>query len=95
MVWGNNSTDSIPRASAWIMKRRKERPLRIIVVDPRVTKIAEIADIHLQLRPGTDVALALGWAHVIINEQLYDRDFVKNWTVGFDKLAERVQEYPP
>lgn len=95
VAWGNNSTDSLPRASAWIMQRRRKRPLRIIVVDPRVTKIAEIADIHLQLRPGTDVALALGWAHVIINEKLYDRDFVKNWTVGFDKLAERVQEYPP
>jgi anaerobic selenocysteine-containing dehydrogenase len=95
VVWGNNPTDSIPRASAWIMQRRRKRPLRIIVVDPRVTKMAEIADIHLQLRPGTDVALALAWANVIIKEQLYDRDFVKNWTVGFNKLAERVQEYPP
>jgi len=54
-----------------------------------------MADIHLRLRPGTDCALALGWANVIINEDLYDRDFVKDWTIGFEKLAERVQQYPP
>jgi anaerobic selenocysteine-containing dehydrogenase len=77
------------------MERRRERPLRIIVVDPRVTKIAEISDIHLRLRPGTDCALALGWANVIINEGRYDKDFIKNWTVGFDKLVERVKEYSP
>ncbi len=95
VVWGNNPTDSIPRASAWITQQRHQRPLRIIVVDPRVTKIAEVADMHLQLRPATDTALALGWANVIINEQLYDKDFVQNWTVGFDELVKRVQEYPP
>lgn len=95
VVWGASATDSMPRASAWLTEQQHKRPLRIIVVDPRVTRIAETADMHLQLRPGTDCALALGWANVIINEQLYDRDFVKNWTIGFDKLAERVQEYPP
>ena len=95
VFWGNSPTDSIPRASAWIMQERRKRPMRTIVVDPRVTKIAETADIHLQLRPGTDVALALGWAHVIVMEGLYDREFVDNWTIGFDKLAERVLEYPP
>src|SRR4030067_3715461 len=77
------------------MERRRERPLRIIVVDPRVTKVAEIADFHLRLRPGTDTALALGWANVIIKEELYDKDFINNWTIGFDKLSERVKEYTP
>ena len=95
VFWGNSPTDSIPRASDWIMQERRKRPIRTIAVDPRVTKIAETADIHLQLRPGTDVALALGWAHVIVIEGLYDREFVENWTIGLDKLAERVREYPP
>jgi anaerobic selenocysteine-containing dehydrogenase len=47
------------------------------------------------VRPGTDAALALGMLNVIINERLYCKDFVENWTYGFDKLRERVQEYPP
>jgi thiosulfate reductase/polysulfide reductase chain A len=95
VIWGNSPNESIQRASAWIAERRQQRPLRIIVVDPRVTKIAEGADIHLPVRPGTDTALALGWAYVIIHEKLYDKDFVRNWTLGFDKLSERVDEYPP
>ena len=95
VIWGNDTTNSIQRASAWLMERRRDRPLRIIVVDPRVTKVAEIADFHLRLRPGTDTALALGWANVIINDGNYDKDFIKNWTVGFDKLIERIKEYPP
>lgn len=95
VFWGSSPTESLQRASAWISERRQNRPLKSIVIDPRVTKVAELADYHLQLRPGTDTALALGWANVIINEGLYDKDFVKNWTLGFDKLVERVQEYPP
>ncbi|MFH1327862.1 MAG: molybdopterin dinucleotide binding domain-containing protein [Candidatus Bathyarchaeota archaeon] len=68
---------------------------KLIIIDPLKTPIAEEADFHLQLRPGTDGALALAWLNVIINEELYDKDFVKNWTIGFDRLKERVQEYPP
>jgi thiosulfate reductase / polysulfide reductase chain A len=95
VIWGNSPHESIQRASAWMMERRQQRPLRIIVVDPRVTKIAEMADIHLQLRPGTDTALALGWARVIIDEGLYNKDFIQKWTIGFDKLVERLQQYSP
>ena len=95
VIWGNSPTESIQRASAWMMQRRRERPLRIIAIDPRVTKMAEMADMHLRLRPGTDCALALGWLNVIISEELYDKDFVWKWTIGFDKLVERVKEYPP
>ncbi|HEX7475528.1 MAG TPA: molybdopterin-dependent oxidoreductase [Dehalococcoidales bacterium] len=95
VFWGSSPTESLQRASAWISERRKDRTLKSIVVDPRVTKVAELADYHLQLRPGTDTALALGWANVIINEGLYDKEFVQKWTLGFDKLVERVQDYPP
>ncbi len=72
-----------------------DKAKNLIVVDPRATAMAARASHWLQLRPGTDAALALAMMNVIINEGLYDRDFVANWTYGFDKLRERVQEYPP
>lgn len=68
---------------------------KIMVVDPRATWLASRAEYHLQLRPGTDAALALGMLNVIINEDLYDHEFVEKWTFGLEQLRERVQEYPP
>ena len=68
------------------------RGARLIVVDPRRTRLAEKADIWLQLRPGTDDALALSLLNVIIAERLYDAPFVAQWTHGFDALAERVRD---
>jgi anaerobic selenocysteine-containing dehydrogenase len=67
----------------------------LIVIDPRETALSSRATLWLQIRPGTDAALALAMINVIINEGLYDKDFVENWTYGFDKLKERVQEYTP
>jgi len=69
--------------------------LRLIVIDPRDTGIASTeTDMHLRIRPGTDAALMLGWLNIIIREELYDKDFVTNYTFGFDKLTERAREYP-
>ncbi len=65
-----------------------------IVVDPRKPKAAGPADIWLPLRPATDAAMALGWMNVIINEELYDKEFVATYCHGFDDLRKRVQEYP-
>lgn len=65
-----------------------------IVVDPRKPKAAGLADIWLPLRPATDAAMALGWMNVIINEELYDKEFVEKYCHGFDDLRKRVQEYP-
>ena len=67
---------------------------QLIVIDPRKTRMAERADLWLQVRPGTDCALALGMLHVIINERLYDQQFVEQWTVGFAELKQHVQQYP-
>ena len=72
-----------------------KRGSKIISVDPRHTWLTTRAKVHLQLRPGTGGALALGMLNVIINEGIYDKPFVAQWTNGFDKLRERVQEYPP
>lgn len=57
--------------------------------------MAPRADVWVQVRPGSDLALMLGMLYVIIEEGLYDQDFVREWTVGFDELRERVSEYPP
>lgn len=67
---------------------------KLIVLAPIKSHTAKRADIHLPLHPGTDAAMALGWLHVIIEEALYHKDFVADWTVGFEKLRERVREYP-
>lgn len=92
--WGNNPEQSDPPKWQKILKAKKEGA-KLIVVDPVLSKTAKEADIWLQIRPGTDGALAMGWLNVIIRERLYDENFVEKWTVGFDKLVERVQKYSP
>jgi len=95
MVWGNNVVWTHPdEYKAESLPRVLAEGARLIVVDPRLTYLAGRADIWLQLRPGTDTALALGIANVIISEGLYDKEFVEKYTHGWDKFVERVQEYP-
>jgi anaerobic selenocysteine-containing dehydrogenase len=95
VVWGYNPAETSSRMMGSINRRIEKGNFKLIVIDPRRTKTAEKADIWLSLRPGTDAALALGWLNVIINEELYDKDFVEKWCYGFEKLAQRVQDYPP
>jgi len=94
VVWGYNPQQSKIVEEAGILAAQK-RGAKLIVVDPVVIPLAKKADIHIQIRPGTDCALALSLIHVIIAEELYDRDFVNRWTFGFDKLKEHVKEYSP
>jgi anaerobic selenocysteine-containing dehydrogenase len=94
LVWGTNPPNTSPMKASWIMDA-KALGAKLIVVDPMLSEMASKADIWLQLRPGTDVALALGMLHVIITEGIYDKDFVKTWCNGFEELKERVIEYPP
>jgi len=75
-------------------KARIENRAKIIVIDPRKIDSVKHADLWLQIRPGTDTALALGMINHIIKEGLYDKDFVQNWCHGFDKLKERAIQYP-
>ncbi len=80
----------------WRMIRKAlKRGAKLIVVDPVRSKIADRADLWLQVRPGSDGALALGLIQVFIEEGLYDREFASRWTLGFDRLAELAREYPP
>lgn len=95
LVWGANPLAAHPPKGMEILEARRKRKARLIVVDPRRTRLASEADLWLQLRPGTDGALALALLNVIIGESLYDKPFVDRWCYGFDKLAERVKEYTP
>ncbi len=71
------------------------RGAKLIVVDPRFSVAAGKADEWLPIRPGTDLALILGWINVLIGEGWYDKAFVEQRTVGFEKLAEEVRRYTP
>ncbi len=67
----------------------------LIVIDPYSIGLTQRADLWLKVRPGSDLALAMGMINVIVNEDLYDRSFVDKWTVGFDELKSHIQDYPP
>lgn len=83
MVWGNNVVWTNPdEYTGENLSRTLSKGAKLIVVDPRLTYLAGRADIWLQLRPGTDTALALGMANVIVNEALYDEEFVKKYIHG-------------
>lgn len=95
LLWAANPRNSVPYPLGEGIFRVKEQGTKLIVVDPRPTDYAKIADIWLQIRPATDDALALGMIHVVIKEGLYDKKFVAEWTYGFDELRKHVQEYTP
>ncbi len=94
LVWGTNPASTWPTFASQIMDAR-QRGAGLIVVDPYLSETAAKADIWLQLRPGTDTALALTMLHVIIREGLDDKEFIGEWTVGFDRLKEHVGKYTP
>lgn len=95
VLWGYNPAEtSLPNHMRRIIKA-KERGAKLIVIDPRFSKTASKADIWVQPRPGTDGALALGMINVIIKENLYDKEFVEQWTTGFEELAKMIEDYPP
>jgi anaerobic selenocysteine-containing dehydrogenase len=94
IVWGGNPVSSNVHLMPFINEARKQGA-KLVVVDPHRSKTAEQADLHLAPYPGTDSALALGMMRVLINEKLYNAEFVANHTVGFDLLRERVQQYTP
>lgn len=95
LVWSLNPAWSQPYRFSSMMKQ-KERGCKFVVVDPRITPtVTGLADIHLQLRPGTDGALAAGWLHIMFRDNMYDVDFAENWTVGLEELKAYVADYTP
>lgn len=88
-----------PKKHSWTpiynaIRRAQERGAKLIVMDPRRSESAERADLWLPLKPGTDAAMCFGWLKVILDEGLYDKEFVAKWTIGFDAFKMRVDEFP-
>ena len=95
MAWGNNLViANSDEYKGEALSNCLDAGARLIVVDPRLTRLAARADIWLQLRPGTDGALAFGMLNVIVNEGLYDKEFVAEYLHGWEPFLARVNEYP-
>jgi formate dehydrogenase major subunit len=91
---GANPTEGHPVVGAR-MKEARLRGARLIVADPRRIELAAMADVFLQLRPGTNVALYNGLAHVIVRDALYDTAYVDARAAGFEAYAEFIEKYDP
>ena len=94
VFWASNTANTLFHSYRKVLKSIS-KDTRIVVIDPGEIAIARKADFWLKVRPGSDLALALGIINVIINENLYDQDYVAKWTVGFDELRTHIQDYPP
>src|SRR5256885_5797310 len=94
IAWGANIHGTNIHLWPFVEEARRNGA-KLVVIDPYKTRTAALADWYLPINPGTDVALALAMMHVIINENLYDSDYVSKYTLGFDELRQKVQEYPP
>jgi len=94
IFWGAEPDVATP-AQARVVHRALRRGAKLIVVDPRPIPMAKRADLWLRIRPGTDMALALAMQHVIINEGIYNKEFVRDYCYGFEALKDHVQKYTP
>jgi anaerobic selenocysteine-containing dehydrogenase len=94
VAWGSNIHGN--NVHLWpFIEEARHQGAKLVVIDPYRTRTAKCADWYLPINPGTDAALALGLMHVIINENLFDADYVSRYTVGFEDLKARAQQYPP
>lgn len=93
LIWGKNDFDTNPVAAEAILQARQSGA-KLIVVDPIKTSLATQADIWLQVKPAHDGLLAMAMIHEIISHNLYDADFVSQWTVGFEELRRSAAQFP-
>ncbi|HEP1897551.1 TPA: formate dehydrogenase subunit alpha [Kluyvera cryocrescens] len=94
LVFGYNCADSHPIVARRVIKA-KDKGAKIIVCDPRRIETARIADQHLQMRNGSNMALVNAFAHVLLEENLYDQEYVARFTTGLDEMREVVKDYTP
>lgn len=94
LLVGSNPEEAHPVVGMQIRKAVKNGA-RLIVVDPREIGLAKKADIHLKIRPGTNVAFANGMMHVMIKEDLIDHDYINENAENFDELKKLVEKYTP
>lgn len=94
LFWGHNPLVSSADGELSIcVKRALDKGAVGIAIDPRRSETAKLCKQWLPIRPGTDAALALAMINVIISEDIYDHEFVKNWTVGFDQLKTHIADF--
>jgi len=93
LIWGGNPVVTNPHGWA-LIEQARAAGARVVVIDPLRSLTAARADWHLRPRPGTDPALALGMMHVIVRQGLHDADYLERHTLGFERLQERLAEYP-
>jgi len=94
LVIGSNMTEAHPVAST-LLKSAVQNGAHLILIDPRKHQLVDFAEMHLPLKVGSDIALLNGIMHVLIKENLYDRQFVESCCTGFDDLKAVVMKYPP
>ncbi|MBA4308670.1 molybdopterin-dependent oxidoreductase [Bosea sp. R86505] len=94
LIVGSNPETNHPVAASY-MKNAIRRGTKLILIDPYCQSMVRLATLHLQLRPGTDVALLSAMTRLVITEGLYDRQFVNERLEGFDELVQRVVPYTP
>ena len=94
IIWACNMVSTNLHLWPFVAEAQR-RGAKVVVIDPVRHQTAKRADWHIPIRPGTDGALALAMMHVVINEGLTDKAYVRDHTVGYDELVDRVQEYTP
>ena len=94
VLWGINAAYSTINVMT-LVKQARAKGAHVVCIDPYRTSTAEQADEHFMVRPGTDGALALAMMHVLVTENLVDRDYLARATLGFDRLAEHVRAFTP
>jgi len=95
LIMGSNTSEGHPLIASRIMKTREERGARLVVIDPRETQMARLADLYLRFRPGTDVAVLNGLMNVIISEGLEDKEYIAERTEGYEEMKAMVEGYTP
>ncbi|HSS64660.1 MAG TPA: molybdopterin-dependent oxidoreductase, partial [Gammaproteobacteria bacterium] len=93
IIWGANPVSTAPHLMPFIRKAHR-RGCEVVVVDPRRSRTARGADLHVAPRPGSDAALALGIARVIVDEKLHDPQWLNVHASGWERLEQRLEEYP-
>jgi anaerobic selenocysteine-containing dehydrogenase len=94
IIWGHNPVSTGPHFLPFLRQAQRQG-CRLVVIDPRRSPTARSADLHLAPLPGTDGALALGLAHILVAEGLHDEAWLQEHTIGWPLLRERLADFPP